>query len=283
MRLSLDMSAMSAKLVGLYQPETAPITWAMGNLEQLPDNELIQDMAVWDSYQLAQLSPDSFSIRKRTNDKSAWVDCAAGHRSPGMAFVGDTDGGLAIGMKDFWQLHPTAMEITNASTDNAQLTCWMWSPESPAMDLRHYDTKGHGLDASYEDYEPGFSTATGVARTHELTQPLHRHRFVRCEDQRLDEVLELEIVHGAGRRRQRRAQLDIFFACFGFRLGCTQLCLGFRAHDRVLEHLLSGVRPQDPLTYVLVAVVLGPVAFLAALLPARRAARIPPAVALRAD
>jgi hypothetical protein len=36
-RLSLDMGAMSAKLVGEYQPETPRITWAMGNLEQLPD------------------------------------------------------------------------------------------------------------------------------------------------------------------------------------------------------------------------------------------------------
>ena len=37
------------------------------------------------------------------------------------------------------------------------------------MDLRHYDTKAHGLDAVYEDVQPGFSTATGVGRTSELT------------------------------------------------------------------------------------------------------------------
>jgi hypothetical protein len=36
-RLSLDLGAMSARLVGEYQPETPRITWAMGNLEQLPD------------------------------------------------------------------------------------------------------------------------------------------------------------------------------------------------------------------------------------------------------
>ena len=36
-RLSLDMGAMSAKLVGEYRPETPRITWAMGNVEQLPD------------------------------------------------------------------------------------------------------------------------------------------------------------------------------------------------------------------------------------------------------
>jgi YetA-like protein len=37
------------------------------------------------------------------------------------------------------------------------------------MDMRHYDTRAHGLDASYEDVQPGFSTPYGVARTSELT------------------------------------------------------------------------------------------------------------------
>ncbi len=37
------------------------------------------------------------------------------------------------------------------------------------MDLRHYDTRAHELDSSYEDVQPGFSTPHGVARTSELT------------------------------------------------------------------------------------------------------------------
>ncbi|MCY1018793.1 ABC transporter permease [Pyxidicoccus sp. MSG2] len=53
--------------------------------------------------------------------------------------------------------------------------------------------------------------------------------------------------------------------------------------SRALTHLLSGVRPVDPMTYAGVVLVLGAVAFLAALLPARRAARVPPAIALRGD
>jgi hypothetical protein len=36
-RIALDMSAMSARLVGEYRPDTPRIAWAMGNLEQLPD------------------------------------------------------------------------------------------------------------------------------------------------------------------------------------------------------------------------------------------------------
>ena len=37
------------------------------------------------------------------------------------------------------------------------------------MDLRHYDTRAHDLDSSYEDVQPGFSTPHGVARTSEMT------------------------------------------------------------------------------------------------------------------
>jgi hypothetical protein len=37
------------------------------------------------------------------------------------------------------------------------------------MDMRFYDTRAHGLDAAYEDAQPGLSTAYGVARTSELT------------------------------------------------------------------------------------------------------------------
>jgi hypothetical protein len=138
-------------------------------LQELPGKDLVADMAVWDSYKLVQISPDGFYVRKRTNPKSAWIDAAGGKRSPGLAFVGDASGGLAIGVKDFWQSSPTAVEITGAGNDAAELTAWLWSPDAPAMDLRHYDVKAHGLEAAYEDIEEGFSTATGVARTHELT------------------------------------------------------------------------------------------------------------------
>ncbi|HSV16402.1 MAG TPA: hypothetical protein VLI90_19215, partial [Tepidisphaeraceae bacterium] len=139
------------------------------NLDQLPDADLVKDMAVWDRYRLTQISADSYQIQKNTNDQSAWINASAANRSLGLAFVGDVSGGLAVGLKNFWQLAPTELEIIGASTDAAQLTLWLWSPQSPRMDLRHYDTKAHGLEASYEDVQPGFSTATGIARTSEIT------------------------------------------------------------------------------------------------------------------
>jgi putative ABC transport system permease protein len=50
-----------------------------------------------------------------------------------------------------------------------------------------------------------------------------------------------------------------------------------------MSSLLYGVSPADPVTLVTVSVAFLSVATAASLVPAERAARTPPAVALRAD
>jgi len=56
---------------------------------------------------------------------------------------------------------------------------------------------------------------------------------------------------------------------------------GALATTRVLSSLLFAVRPNDPATFVGVAVLLAAVAVIAAMVPARRASRVDPLVALR--
>jgi putative ABC transport system permease protein len=56
---------------------------------------------------------------------------------------------------------------------------------------------------------------------------------------------------------------------------------GAFALSRLLASLLFGIQPRDPLTFTSVAVMLGVVAFSACLVPAVRASRVDPIVALR--
>ena len=70
------------------------------------------------------------------------------------------------------------------------------------------------------------------------------------------------------------------------RLVGTGLAIGLAgtfAAGRVVERLLYGVRPTDPVTLVAVAFVLLVVALIAGYVPARRATRVDPITALRAD
>ncbi len=59
--------------------------------------------------------------------------------------------------------------------------------------------------------------------------------------------------------------------------------VGAFAATRLLNSLLYGVGAADPITFCLIVVLVSVVAFLAAWLPARRAARVDPIVALRTE
>jgi hypothetical protein len=114
---------------------------------------------------IIQPNADGFSIVKRTNPQSAWIPCGAGNRASGLVFIDDVSGGLGIRVMNFWQSHPASLELANATTGEATLRVWLWSPDAAAMDMRHHDTRAHGLDAAHEDVQPGLSTPFGVART----------------------------------------------------------------------------------------------------------------------
>ena len=153
--------AYPAQLAGLRVPNRAQMS--------RQGLSMVDNWAVWDDFKLVQLNPHGFTIQKRTSPQSTWLFSAAGKRASGLAFVGDVSGGLGVSVKNFWQSYPAQLEVRNASSPTAQLTAWVWSPEAAPMDLRHYDTRAHGLEASYEDVQPGDSTPFGIARTSELT------------------------------------------------------------------------------------------------------------------
>jgi hypothetical protein len=130
---------------------------------------LLQHWAKWDSYRLSQLTDNAWSIRKRATVESPWIGTLTGSRATGYAFVGDVSGGLGVCLKDFWQSYPSTIQVNKARSSEAELTMWLWSPEAEAMNLCHYDTIAHNLQASYEDVQPGMSTPYGIARTSTLT------------------------------------------------------------------------------------------------------------------
>jgi putative ABC transport system permease protein len=72
----------------------------------------------------------------------------------------------------------------------------------------------------------------------------------------------------------------------GLRLSAAGILVGLAAAaglTRVMTSMLIGVRPSDPPTYAVMAVVFFAIAALASWLPARRAAALDPTVALRGE
>jgi hypothetical protein len=132
----------------------------------------------WNDYTLSQLSPDGFELKKRTKPGQSWIKIPGSTRSGGLAYLGGaTQGGLAVGVKNFWKHYPVGLDIRNAAGDNGEITAWLYSPEAQPLDTRPYhdglgqDTYEEQLDAleiTYEDWEDGFDTPYGVARTNEL-------------------------------------------------------------------------------------------------------------------
>lgn len=129
----------------------------------------IDDITVWDSYRLYQSSPNSFRVTKRTaKEECSYIESAQGKRTKGLVYLGGENSGVALGMKDFWQKYPSSIWVEGMSRDETQITAWIWSYESEAMDFRHYDTVAHA-SAYYEGFDEVGASAYGIANTNELT------------------------------------------------------------------------------------------------------------------
>ncbi|KAF7193733.1 hypothetical protein HII31_04935 [Pseudocercospora fuligena] len=173
-------------ITGLRRDPGSEVRTAQFEGQETPDistwdtrvSSRMQWIPTWNDYSLTQLSPDGFTLQKRTKAGQSWVKIPGSTRSGGLAYLGGaTQGGLAVGLRDFWKRYPTGLDIRNAATDSGEIIVWIYSPAAEPLDLRPYhdglgqDTYEEQLDAleiTYEDYEPGFDTPYGIARTSEL-------------------------------------------------------------------------------------------------------------------
>jgi hypothetical protein len=148
-------------------------------LDQFPESVRagLKYIPTWGDFTLSQLSADGFTMRKRTQSGYGWIAAGAGTRASGVGYIGGVTGGVAFGIRDFWQKYPAQLDIRDGASEEASVTMWLWSPDAPAMDLRFYhDGMGmenhqqelDGLNITYEDYEKGFGTPQGIARTSEM-------------------------------------------------------------------------------------------------------------------
>lgn len=146
---------------------------------QLPESvsKRLQYIPAFGNYTLFQPTPDAFEIQKQTTAGHSWLQSAYGKRSAGTGYLGTPAGGMAFGIRNFWQSHPAQLDIRNADKESGEVTLWLWAPRAQPMDLRFYhdgmgqDTYAEqleGLEITYEDYEPGFGRPYGVARTSEI-------------------------------------------------------------------------------------------------------------------
>ncbi len=89
----------------------------------------------------------------------------------------------------------------------------------------------------------------------------------------------IRIALGAGRREIVELVMGQAFRVMAW--GAVLGVAGALVVGRAIASLLYGVTPHDPLVLSLVIVILGAVAAVASYLPARRATRVDPMVALR--
>lgn len=126
------------------------------------------DIPVWGSYRMYQSSSRFFSLKKKVNKENvAYIDSNFGGRAKGVFFVDSENGAFAIAGKDFWQKYPSSLWADDLDKSAAKLTMWFWSPETEALDYRHYETEGHS-QSYYEGADEVRSTPYGIANTNDI-------------------------------------------------------------------------------------------------------------------
>ncbi len=156
------------------QPEPKPYSQLAG----------VAAMPSWGDFRLFQDSADHFTVYKACSPEFRDLPAVQGNRAAGFVVLADSQGGLAVGQREFWQTFPSELAVSKANTDVANVTAWFWSPSAPVSDMRHYTDKYYG--ALYENhypfeweagpYAPQWVSAYGTGKSHFLTiVPLSPH------------------------------------------------------------------------------------------------------------
>lgn len=120
--------------------------------------------AVWANFRVTQESEDYFRLEKQTSARLLPVRMGKGHRAQGLLYAGESDGGVAVTLRGFWQKYPAALEVGGMDGDTATFTAWSWAESVEPMDLRHYSDECY-VPSAYEGFDELRSTPEGVANT----------------------------------------------------------------------------------------------------------------------
>jgi putative ABC transport system permease protein len=154
------------------------------------------------------------------------------------------------------------------------------APDLPIIDARTMQDTVHGL-AGLFIFRLAAALAGAIGILGLILAVVGVYGVVSYTAAQRTQEIGLRIALGAKRR-------DIVKLVFGQGLGLVVagIVCGVAvaaAVTRVMSKLLIGVGANDPLTYASVAILLGAIALLACWLPARKATRVDPIVALRSE
>lgn len=153
----------------IYKRQMAEELLVLNEEESLPVNKMLQDVPFWSEYTLYQDSVNHFGIKKKLRGENlCYIDALHGNRTVGGGSFGSEYGSVTVAIRDFWEKYPSGLTFKGLDGDEAECTLWFWSPEAPAMDFRHYATRGYN-QVCYEGYDYKGADPVGIACTNECT------------------------------------------------------------------------------------------------------------------